>query len=426
MKKIASLLFICLLVGCVNTQAIIITPESVKHSNVTTTMPYQNYLKYYIIDNGQINLTFKQLPADAEKDFEKKLSKEEKQDYKYVKKIQKLIDKGAWGEALYKYYNFYPAQVQYYRNCINKKEYSEALRTLEQIRNMDKYYQIYSVDLINQNFAFLYMKSGQYQNALQYYKIFEDKGKDSTFSSIANCYYNLGDLDNAILYIRKIKQLSYEDKELIYSIKLKQNNIKEAHKWALELTNQKYNFSNLMKVQTTSPNDTEKLKYCYQARNTTNNENEIIEVNRIIAELEQKKLDKQLSTLKQFIKIQKWSEIEKQIPPNITINEKTAKQDEYFKTAQNYLIRYEGQQLTNAFNSLNQDFVNYIISKQNEYYQEQAALAQQALLEAQQQQAIIQQQQLIEQQQIQRYHNLNRIYYLSNPRYFMEPYDFWY
>ena len=52
------------------------------------------------------------------------------------------------------------------------------------------------------------------------------------------------------------------------------------------------------------------------------------------------------------VKIPKWIDYVKQMPQGIPVKEITEKQDEFFKTANQYLKKYQGQQLTNAFNSL--------------------------------------------------------------------------
>ena len=182
-----------------------------------------------------------------------------------------------------------------------------------------------------------------------------------------------------------------------------------------------------MRIQKTSQNDTDKLKYAYQARNTTMNEADIDMVNKIIADLEQKKLDKQLSTLKMFVKAPNWEYFRNQLPENITAAELCQKQDEFFRTANQYLIRYDGQQLTNAFYSLNQDYMNYVLAKKEQYYKEKQAEAEQAMLEMQAQQQYINEQ-LIQQQRMQNYIRMQRIQNLGNHAYYSNPlmYDpFW-
>lgn len=427
MKKICFVLCFGLLMffGHCYSDAIIIT-EYNKTPISYNQMPYGQYLKYYIIDNGRLKLSFKEfIDSENEKDYEHSLSKEEKQNYKYVKKIQQLINRGAWGEALYKYPNFYPAWVQYYEHCIKIKSYPEAIRTLERIRNMDSHYAIFSQDILNYEFGNAYYLNREYPKALQYFKIYENTARPEIYSAIANCYFHLEEYGEAIGYISKIPNPKYEDNELLYTIYMKKNNTLQAHKIAQKLLNQRYNYANLMKLQATSQSDEDKLKYSYQARNSTMNEYEIAQANAIIADLEQKKIYKQVSKLKQFIKVPIWNDFFVKLPDNISSAELCAKQDEFFRTANQYLVRYDGQQLTNAFNSLNQDFTNYVQEKQNQYYLEKQAQAQQALIEAQERDNYIMQQ-MIEQQRIQR---MEKLYYLSRPYdYMYTPYGggfFW-
>jgi len=429
MKKILLLLIISFFT-ILQSDAIVITADNIKKQSQVVnynTIPYGNYLRYYIIDNGRLRLTFKK--SQNEKDFERTLTKDQKQDYKYAKKVQELVDKGAWGQALYKYPNFYPLLVQYYNNCIEKGLYEEALRMLDKIRYADRSYQIFSKDVINRELGNVYMKNKQYSKALEVYKLYESTGEWN--SDIAQCYFNLSDFKMALGYINKIKNKSYNDYELLYNVYMAMNDVGNAHRVALTMCNLKYSYENVMRVQRTSRTDSDRLKYAYQARNSTMNEGDIKIVNQIIADIEQKNIESRVSQLKQFVKVPKWSEFLAQLPPDITGAELSNKQDEFFNTAKNYLKRYEGQQLTNAFNSLNQDMVNYVTQKQAQYYQQQQLEAQQALKEAQERANYIRQQQIYQQQLMRRQQQLreiNRIYYLQNRSYYSNPlmYDpFW-
>ncbi len=433
MKKFSVLLLISILGIFTAVQnpsdAIVISANNVQNTKTyTKSMPYYNYLKFYTIENGRVQIHFNKMNDEVEKNFVRNLTKEEKQDYKYTKKVQQLIDKGAWGEVLYKYPNFYPALVQYYNNCIEKELYEEALRTMDKIRMADRNYQIFSKNTINDDLGRLYMKNNQYQKALDVYKLYENTGDEKIYSSMAKCYYGIGDYQNAINYIGRIRNRRYEDNELLYTIYSEKNDLPNAHRIAIALNNQKYNFENLMRIQKTSQNDTDRLKYAYQARNTTMNEGDIAIVNEIIANLEQKKIDKQLSKLKIFVKAPKWEYFRNQLPENITAAELCQKQDEFFRTANQYLIKYDGQQLTNAFYSLNQDYMNYVLAKKEQYYREKQQEAEQIMLEMQAQQQYINEQ-LIQQQRMQNYVRMQRIQNLGNQSYYMNPavmYDpFW-
>ena len=433
MKKFSVLLLISILGIFTAVQnpsnAVVITANNAQNTKTyNKSMPYYNYLKFYTIENGRVQIHFNKMNDEVEKNFVRNLTKEEKQDYKYTKKIQQLIDKGAWGEVLYKYPNFYPALVQYYNNCIEKELYEEALRTMDKIRMADRNYQIFSKNTINDDLGRLYMKNNQYQKALDVYKLYENTGDEKIYSSMAKCYYGIGDYQNAINYISRIRNRRYEDNELLYTIYSEKNDLPNAHRIAIALNNQKYNFENLMRIQKTSLNDTDRLKYAYQARNTTMNEGDIAIVNEIIADLEQKKIDKQLSKLKIFVKAPKWEYFRNQLPENITAAELCQKQDEFFRTANQYLVKYDGQQLTNAFYSLNQDYMNYVLAKKEQYYREKQQEAEQIMLEMQAQQQYISEQ-LIQQQRMQNYVRMQRIQNLGNQSYYMNPavmYDpFW-
>ena len=411
MKKFGIFVLICVLTCMTTTKAVVVTPQSVQTTKQLAYLPYSQYLKYYVIDEERIKLIFKRLSQDEDKDYQSRLSKEEKQNYKYVKKVQELIDRGAWGEALYKYAEFYPAWVQYYSRCLEIKNYPEAIRTLERLRSMDSHYAIFSEDVINNEFGRVLYLNGDYPQALQYFKMYENTGKPSIYSYMANCYFKMDEYGEAIGYIRKIPNPSYEDNELLYTIYMQKNNTLQAHNIAKVLLNQRYNYNNLMKLQATAQNDSDRLKYAYQARNSTMNENEISQANAIIANIEQRNLERQVSGHGQFIRIPVWNDFLVKLPDNVSIAELCSKQDEFFKTAKEYIKRYQGQQLSNAFLSLNQDFNNYVQEKQNQYYIQKQEELQQALIEKQERDNYIMQQ-MIEQQRLQR---MERLYFLSHP-----------
>jgi len=402
-----------------------IKPATYSQSLQISSMPYGQYLKYYNFSPAKINAEFIRLSKEEENKFLKTLTKEEKENYKYVKKIQNLISKGDWKKVFEKYPNYFPAYLQYYNVCYQNAKYNEALRILTNIKTMDKTAKVYSPEFINHTFGVLYFLTGQYTYALNYFKMYEHSGDDFVISSIANCYYSLGNYSAAIEYCKKLKNPQYQDTELLYGSYFQMKNYTEANKYALELLKQDYNYKNLMRVQATTSDEAQKLSYAYKARGLAQNDDQIIDTNEVIAVLEQKKLDNSVSKLTNFVKVPNWAEFEEQIPENIPETEVSAKQDEFFKTANLYLKKYTGTQLTNAFNSLNQDYNNYVQQKRNQYYQEKQLEAQKALVLEQQRNNILQQQ-IIREQQIRNYLERQNLYYRSYPYYYRHrPYYIW-
>ncbi|MGN0030587.1 MAG: tetratricopeptide repeat protein [Candidatus Gastranaerophilaceae bacterium] len=397
-------------------------PEYMQSIQITN-LPYGVYLKFYNINTQKIAAGFVNLSKMEEDRFLKTLSKEDKNNYKYVKKIQKIISEGDWNKVFTKYPNYLPAYLQYYDMVYQKGNYNEALRILQKIKTLDRNSQIFGPQLVNQSFGILYFVTGQYTTALNYFKLYENTNDEFIISSIANCYYALGNYVEAINYAKKLTNPQYQDTELLFGAYYRIKDYQVANKYANELLKQNYSFENLMRVQQTTSDDVKRLEYCYKARSLAQNDTKIYDVNFDIAELEQKKLDKAASKFAQFIKVPKWSDFEKQIPENVSESEVSQKQDEFFKNANMYLTKYTGQQLTNAFNSLNQDYNNYIQNKKTEYYQEKQLQAQKALIIEQQRNNWLQQQMLYE-QQIRNY--LERQYYLMRP-YYVHPrmYGWW-
>lgn len=379
-------------------------------------IPYGTYLKYYNFNSEKIAAEYVMLSGSEENNFLKTLSKEEKEDYKYVKKIQKLIQNGDWNKVFEKYPNFLPAYLQYYDFNYKNGNYREAIRILTKIRSLDGKGQIIDKDLANYSFGILYFASAQYTQALNYFKMYENLKDDFATSYIAHCYFALGNYAAAIEYCKKLNNLLYHDKELMYLSYYNINNFSEANKIALELLKEDYNYLNLMRISETSNKDEVKLSYGYKARSAAQNDEEVFQVNRLIANLEQEKLEKAANKLTQFVKIPKWTDFEKQLPNNVSAQERTTKQDEFYKNANFYLTKYSGQQLTNAFNSLNQDYTNYVQDRKNEYYQQQQLEAQKALIIEQQRNNMLQQE-MIQEQQIRNYME-RQYFYMSRPYYY--------
>lgn len=428
MKKI--ILSLAVLISCVSyaygAQGYVFTPENTKQVSVYTqslqlkNIPYASYLKYYNLNPEKIDADFIKLSGTEENNFLKTLTKDEKEDYKYVKKIQKLIDKGEWNKVFEKYPNFLPAYLQYYDMNYQKGNYPEAIRILTKIRKLDMQGQIINKDLVNYSFGILYFASGQYTHALNYFIMYENSGDNFAISYIAHCYFALGNYSKTIEYCKKITPLEYQDKELLYLAYFNLQNNTEANKLAQELLKENYNYENLMRVQQTISNDETRLQYAYKARTVAQDDKQITKANEIIGKIEQAKLEKSSSKVTGFVKIPKWEEFKKQLPVNVSAAEVTQKQDEFFKTANLYLTKYSGQQLTNAFNSLNQDYTNYVQDKKNQYYQEEQLKAQQALIIEQQRNNMLQQE-MIREQQIRNYLERQHFYYMSRPYYYYRP-----
>ena len=140
---------------------------------INTNAPSYDYLKFYDIDSEMISAKMKVFDNDKEKDFIKTLSKDDRENYKYAKKVEKLVQKGRWDEIYSKYPNYLPAYLEYYDKCISSNNYQEALNVLEKIQRIDRYNMVISADVLNYAYGMLYYNTYQYSNALIFFKIFE-------------------------------------------------------------------------------------------------------------------------------------------------------------------------------------------------------------------------------------------------------------
>lgn len=423
MKKILACFCLVVMFSVNSAYAEIFTASNSVYSseygiNIQKNILKDPYLRFYQVDSKNIKAGFNILSNKEEKEFLKTLTKDEKKDYKQVKKIQKLILGNEWDEVFSKYPDYFPAYIQYYDYWHVKNNYQKALPLLEKINKMNVKYQVIEQKALDYNLAVLYFYNAQYSKALSYFKKLDVSSDESIISAIADCYYYTGNYNAAIEYLKKLKTLDYHNKEILFGCYYSTNNLAVANKYAKELLNEVYNYSNLLKVVLTTSNPSSKLSYAYQARNLVAEDNKILEINSIISKLEQDKLNQRVKGLAQFVKVPSWNSILKQIPTTVEPVEISAKQDEFFKEANSYLDRYKGNQLTNAFNSLNQDLTNYIQLKQNEFYQQKQLEAQNKLIEEQKRNNALQQQLIYEQQ-------VRNNYYMSIPFYFSRGYYGW-
>lgn len=378
------------------------------------------YMKFYNVNSENLTVNLKSL----NKEEEKNLTKDEKKNYKDLKKIQKWISQNKWGTIFEKYPNCFPAYVEYYNYFYDARDYQSALPILVKISDMNRRYQIFDDNTINYNLANLYFYNSQYSSALNYFKTFEPTTDRNIITNLAVCNFYLQNYNATIDYFKRVSNLEYPDKELLFESNYALNKISEANKYAKELLQLQYSYKNLMRVVNTTSNLSVKLDYAYKARKLARTSSEILMSNRIIAEIEQNKLEKRVSNYTQFVKIPNWQQIQNEFPKNIQPSEISLKQDEFFRNANFYITRYKGQQLTNAFNSLNQDLTNYTKIKQNEYYQEKQLQAQKTLIEEQQRQNALQQQ-LIYERQVQNMLDRQRMYYYMYRPYYYGHYGWW-
>ncbi|MBE7713545.1 MAG: hypothetical protein E7Z87_07365 [Cyanobacteria bacterium SIG26] len=378
-------------------------------------MPYS----LYQYDSKNLVARYVGLDKKAEKMYLKSAPDNDEKTYKNIKKAQKDIAKNKWVNAEEKMPNFIPIKLQYFDYLLKQQDIAGALRILVEIKDLNKKTPIIEATDINYNLAVLFFATGQYGQALNYYKMFESVNDDTIFRSIAECYYNLNSYQQSLNSLKSIKILSYADKELFFLCNYKLKNFTEANKYALILAKETPNYTNYMRVATTSSNQDIKLNYLYKARNSSSENEAIMATNSQIAKIEQDKLNKKVNSVlkNQFIKIPNWNDVLEQLPQGVQISDVLVEQDKFFKNANIYITKYKGQQLTNAFNSLSQDCNNFIQNKKNEFYQMQQLQAQNALVIEQQRQNQLQQQMIYEQQR-QNAIQHQQLYYMRHRYYY--------
>ena len=406
MKKITLLLAVFIMFGTVNVHAaespfVFSVSDSSYHQQVPVQMAVTMGMPYrlYVIDSKNLTAKYVGLDKAEQKSFLKSASDETKKVYKNIQKAQKYIQKNKWVKAEEKMPNFIPIKLQYFDYVLKQGDISGALRTLLEIKNLNAATPVIDSMDINYNLGVLFFATGQYGQALAYLKPFENTGDEGAVRSISECYYNLKSYQLAIDALKKVKTLTYADNELFFLSYYKLNNKSEANKYALLLVKESPSLTNYMRVVNTTSNQGTKLEYLYKARSAAQLDEEIVKANKDIATIEQKKLEKRVSAVSsgQFVKVPSWNEVLNQLPQGVVAIELSSEQDKFFKNANDYVSKYRGQQLTNAFNSLGQDCNNFVQNKKNEFYQRQQLEAQNALVIEQQRQNQLQQQMIYEQ-----------------------------
>jgi len=304
------------------------------------------YYKYYTFSKTHNAYNFNNY-TDA--DY-KKLSSENKQEYKTIKKINNLYLRGKYNKILKKYPNFTPARFSLYLLDISDRNYYAALNQLGFIRNQDKHFdKNYLAELI---FMGNY-KLKQYDKALD--EVYLLSNKQNFYAYIADCYLNIGNLTIAAEYALKTPKTDknyYLANEVLFKVYYRQNNIQKAKSLALYLIKlNPMSPDNYIRYAKCEDNKNIKLKYLYDARNRIYTVNYRTDINADIINLEQAKINDACNSMKVFTEKPDWNRIiEESNYNNYSYWEK--RQDSFFKDTNECIKRYSGTERAKCFESV--------------------------------------------------------------------------
>ena len=316
-----------------------------------------SYVKYYYIDLG--NLTFIYKPLDKKEI--KKLSPNERKIYKKIARIQKYILRRDFDRAFNEQRNFLPTYVQYFKILEAKQDYRNAAMIMEKIISLNNTDMTLDGNILNYKLGLLYYMNEEYDKALKKLTPYADRYVDSDSYNYIMSYihYNLGNYSSGIYYAKKVlnsKEYNEWGKELLYFSYLQLGNKLEARKYALELCKIKPSAPNFVRLAELTDNTQEKLTYLYKARRAAIEQRDIsylIMADGDISKIEQNKINLAMKKTSGYVEKPDWQQIENEISSMDTTINVSNRQYEFFKSTNNCISKYSGNNLTKCFESVN-------------------------------------------------------------------------
>lgn len=316
---------------------------------VNTTNIERNYNKYFSFNKQYNSYQFNEIPKY---DY-KFLSKNNKLEYKTLKRLNKLCQKGKSEQVLKKYPYFTPARFSLYLLDTYNNNYYAALNKLNFIKNNDSSFdKKYLAELIfMENY-----KAKQYNAALN--ELYLINNNVNLYAYISDCYLKTYNLQKAMEYATKVQKSDknyYLANEVIFKIYYRQNNKQKAKSIALNLI--KLNPAspdNYIRYATCEDNKNIKLKYLYEARNRIFTVKDRNDINQTIIDLEQTKINNACNSMKIFTERPDWNKIIAESNyNNYSYWEK--RQDIFFKDANECITKYSGSERAKCFESVNKN-----------------------------------------------------------------------
>ena len=353
-------------------------PENVDQYTATpdiTNSEYR-YLKFYKVNPYTFGIKLIEL-TDQQK---KQLSNSDKDLYKKAVKVQKRIDKGQYWFAFNADDEYLPTYLAYYQAILKKNQtyLSPYCVVLAKLYRFNQEVNILNADELNYQMGVTSYTYGDYENAIKYLNQLPSEyiAQNEAITFIkGDLNYILGDYKSAVNFGKQIPEnsLYYESAlKLLGESYHRLKNYNEAYKYAEILVKKFPGYENYLIIAKSAPYDSQKLEYYYKARNilfqSYKNNQKITAVNDMIAELEQKKINNAVKNLKNFVKTPNWKEIYNGIYGSTDPRIISARQDNFFKLANNCISRYSGDNLIKCFNSIVEEEEKLNADIKYEYY----------------------------------------------------------
>ncbi len=377
----------------------------------TITCSLADYRNYYEFET---NLDVKFRPYNGE------LSKDLKKEYKKIQKNEKYIKQGKYEKAENLMPDYIPNVARFINVYTDKKEYPKALEYSKKLLELDKN-NLFPRSSKEYRVGILYSLNGDYVNSNKYLFPYINTNSMARFQ-IAQNYYYMQDLKTAEKYASVIKKNEagfFPAQELLYVVYTVTKNPQKAYTAAKNLVElDSGNPQNYLKVATSTSNNNEKLNYYYRAKQIYYSQgliSMVANINKLIAPLEQKKIDNSYKKITSYCKKPDWFKIksknEKLLQDDFDYWDK--RQEEFFSNANDCISKYSGSNLAACFKDLNETQARL----DSDLLAENARRIEAAQREAQIREMVRQNMLLEEQNQLQwsRYN----IYY---PRYYRHPY----
>ena len=326
---------------------------------IAHSMPY--YQQYYDLDLTNLTARFKPLTQAQEKN----LTGITKDNYKKIKKIEGYIADNNFDKAVKVDADYLPLYVYFYNYCINKNDYHSAISKLISVKRINSTDKVFNDDIISYKLGMLYYIERNYTTALTYLSNFinsHNPSEENLWLALGDIYYNLNNFEKSIEFLTKIQpnSLNYiTAQDILFNDYYALQKYKEAAKCADILVKKEPNTQNLIRqAATMEANDNIKLNLLERARGlalTSSDYPNLIRADVGIARIEQKKIDNAVSKLSGFVVKPDWQKISSEVEKYTDPIELSNRQANFFKSTNNCINRYNGQDLIKCFEYINKE-----------------------------------------------------------------------
>lgn len=275
-----------------------------------------------------------------------------------------------------------------------------------------------------------YIKNQENVDYRTYYKIAESGyERIVTFEKLKLGKYTEEDkkyLSEVIYYANKAIEntndtdLIYKAEEIKYKVYCALKNKKLALHQAEILKNMKEDYGAYMRIALQYDDKNKKLENYYKAKAFSTNEASLYVINRGIANIEQEKIDNAIKNSGIYVKCPNWKNISSISSSLGSTVYWSKRQDEFFKSTNNCIKNYKGQNFVACINQINNDQEKLNAELKDDMYRQQQLARQDELIRQQQLQTMFQAESAFYQSQSAEYQRENAYYqrqnYLQNIR----------